>query len=166
MIVLAVDVGIQVCGYVLCKIRNLDVELLKEGEIKPPRKDSLPKKLNQIYASLEEEIKEFVPSAVLVEKLYSHYRYPTTLGVLAEVRGVVALLSHRHNLEFFEFSPTRARKAFLGKGNVNSEQVKKMAENVTGQKFKSVHTADAYSLAAAYSHMVKKEQLNDIANKR
>jgi hypothetical protein len=41
-----------------------------------------------------------------------------------------------------------------------------MAENITGSKFKSVHTADAYSLAAAYSNMLKREQLNDITNKR
>jgi Holliday junction resolvasome RuvABC endonuclease subunit len=70
MIVLAVDVGIQVCGYVLCNVKNLDVKLLEEGEIKPPRRDPLPKKLNQIYANLEEKIKEYTPECILVEKLY------------------------------------------------------------------------------------------------
>ena len=34
MIVLGVDVGIRVCGYVICRVCNLDIEILKEEEIK------------------------------------------------------------------------------------------------------------------------------------
>jgi Holliday junction resolvasome RuvABC endonuclease subunit len=40
----------------------------------------------------------------------------------------------------------------LGKGNVDSKQVKKMAENIVGHEFKSVHTADAFSLVFAFSN--------------
>jgi len=155
MVVLGIDVGLRVCGYVLCQVRGLDVNLLKEGEVKPNPKGTLPEKLGFIFEELHSQIKEYKPKAIAVEKLYSHYRHPTTLGILAQVRGVVVLLANQENLGFFEYSPTRARKSFLGKGNANSRQVRKMAESITGKKFASEHTADAYSLVVAFSHQQK-----------
>ncbi|UCD14963.1 MAG: crossover junction endodeoxyribonuclease RuvC [Candidatus Omnitrophota bacterium] len=159
MVVLGVDIGIRVCGYCVCKVKNLDINLIKEGEIEPPKKYLLPQKINFIFENLEKEFNEYNPAAIIVEKLYSHYRHPTTLGILAQVRGAIALLSFRKSVEFFEYSPTRARKSFLGKGNVNSEQVKKMAENVMGKEIKSTHTADAFSLVVAFSHAQKVQNL-------
>jgi len=159
MRVLGVDVGIRICGYVLCHVKNLKVDLIKEGQIKPDARNPLPQKFNHIFAELEKEINKHRPEAVVVEKLYSHYRHPVTLGILAQVRGVIALLAYQKEIGFFEFSPTRARKSFLGRGNVNSTRVKKMAENVTGKKFKSPHTADAFSLVVAFSHAQKMKKL-------
>jgi len=152
MLVLGIDVGIRVCGYVIASVKNLDVELIKEEQIKPNLKQTLAQKLNFIFEELKKEVVRYNPEAIIVEKLYSHYRHPTTLGVLAQVKGVTALLSQQNQIGYFEYSPTRARKSFLGKGSVNSDQVKKMAENITGKKFKSNHTADAFSLVVAFSH--------------
>jgi len=162
MIVLGIDVGIRVCGYVICEVNKLKVGLIKECQIKPNPKKPLPQKLNHIFEELKKQITEFKPRAIVVEKLYSHYKHPVTLGVLAQVRGIIALLAHKNDIEFFEYSPTRARKSFLGRGNVNSEQVKKMAENMVGKKMESVHSADAYSLIVAFSHEQKFRQLKKV----
>ena len=155
MRVFGIDVGIQVCGYVICDVKNLDITVIKEGEVKPSPRQSLPQKINCIFEALNSEVEQYTPKVIVVEKLYSHYRHPTTLGVLAQVRGVVALLAHQNKLEFFEYSPTKARKSFMGRGHVKSSQVKRMAENITGKKFKSEHTADAFSLVVAFSHAEK-----------
>lgn len=155
MLVLGVDVGIQVCGFCICGVRNLEVNLFEDGEVKPPRVYPLAQKLNYIFEELEGRIDKYHPETLIIEKLYSHYRHPATLGLLAQIRGVVVLLSYKKGLELFEYSPTQARKSFLGRGSVNSFQVKKMAEGVTGKKFKSIHTADAFSLAVAFSHTQK-----------
>jgi len=159
MKVLGVDIGLRTCGYVVTTLKNLKVSLIKEGEIKPNPKQELPQKLNCIFEEIKKEIQEHKPEAVVIEKLYSHHRHPTTLGILAQVRGVVVLLSYQEKIALFEYSPTRARKSFLGRGNVNSQQVKKMAENVTGKQFKSLHTADAFSLVVAFSHAQKLSNL-------
>jgi len=159
MKVLGIDVGLRACGYVLCEVRGLSISLINEGQIQPQPARPLNEKLYQIFETLRRQIQIYAPTALVVEKLYSHYRHPTTLGVLAHVRGVVALLAYQEGLDFFEYSPTRARKAFLGKGRGDSAQVKKMAENVTGRQFKSLHTADAYSLVVAFSHTQKFKQL-------
>jgi crossover junction endodeoxyribonuclease RuvC len=155
---LSIDVGIRTCGYVICEIFNSKIDLIKEGEIKPPSSLSLPQRLNYIFEELLKNAKEYKPQILLLEKLYSHYRHPTTLGVLAQVRGIIVLLSYKVGMSFFEYSSTRIRKCFLGKGNVKSDQVKRMAENLTGRKFKSIHIADAFSLAVAFSRIQKVEE--------
>jgi len=162
MRVLGIDVGLRTCGYVITAVKNLEVSLIKEGQIKPDSRLGLPQKLSHIFDELKKEVREYRPEAIVIEKLYSHYRHPVTLGILAQVRGIVVLLSDQEKIAFFEYSPTRARKSFLGRGNVTSQQVKKMAENVTGRRFNSLHTADAFSLVVAFSHAQK---LNRLLNK-
>ncbi|MCM8786752.1 MAG: crossover junction endodeoxyribonuclease RuvC [Candidatus Omnitrophica bacterium] len=159
MRILSVDIGLYVTGYVICEVDNLKISLIKEDEIKTARYDTFSKKLNYIFECLENQIQIFKPEAVLLERLYSHYRHPITFGILAQIRGVVVLLTERKNLKLFEFSPTKAKKSILGKGNSKSFQVKKMAENITGHTFKSNHTADAFSLVIAFSHMQKINKL-------
>jgi crossover junction endodeoxyribonuclease RuvC len=160
MIVCAIDVGLQVCGYVICATKNTRIKLIKEGEIKTRKTQNFAQKLNYIFNELSQEIDKHRPQAVILEKLYSHYRHPTTLGVLAQVRGVVVLLTQRRGLALYEYAPTRARKSFLGRGSASSEQVRKMAQNFTGETFKSNHTADAFSLVVAFSHEEKVKNLD------
>ncbi|MFA5007816.1 MAG: crossover junction endodeoxyribonuclease RuvC [Candidatus Omnitrophota bacterium] len=166
MIVCAVDVGLQVNGYVICETKNTQVKLIKEGEITTSRKQTFAQKLAFIYKELEKEIKQYNPEVLALEKLYSHHKHPLTLGILAQVRGVVVVLAEQKGLKIFEYSPTRARKAFLGTGSADSLRVKRMAENITGKNFISNHTADAFSLVVAFSHEEKVRSLILSATKR
>jgi Holliday junction resolvasome RuvABC endonuclease subunit len=159
MFVLAVDVGIRACGYVVCEINGSNVLLVNEGQIKPNPKLSMASKLGMIFDILKKEFEKSPLKKVLVETLYSNYRHPSTLGILAQVKGVVELLAYQYGIECIECSTTRARKAFLGRGSADSLRVKKMAENMTGKSFASEHTADAFSLAVAFSHQVKVDDL-------
>lgn len=159
MLVLAVDVGIRACGYVVCEIDGSNIFLVDEGQIKPNPKWAISFKLGVIFDILEKEFQKHAINKVLVETLYSNYKHPSTLGVLAQVKGVVGLLAYQHNVECVECSTTRARKAFLGRGSADSLRVKKMAEKMTGKSFESEHTADAFSLAVAFSHQLKVDDL-------
>lgn len=166
---LSIDVGLHITGYVICDVENSKISLIKEDEIKTKEKTGFSQKLHYIYECLYNQIISFRPQVMLLEKLYSHYRHPITLGILAQIRGVVVLLAEQNKLKLFEFSPTRAKKSILGRGNSNSSQVKKMAENLTGFEFKSTHTADAFSLVVAFSHLQKLNSLqilnsNDFKN--
>ena len=156
---MGVDIGLRTCGYIIATVKKLDISLIEEGQVKPNSRQALPRKLSHIFDELKKAVEEHKPGAIIVEKLYSHHRHPTTLGILAQVRGVVVLLSYQQGIPLFEYSPTRARKSFLGRGNATSQQVKKMAEGVTGKKFKSLHTADAFSLVVAFSHAQKLDRL-------
>lgn len=161
MFILGVDLGLTVCGYCICKIEKGKLIFIKDSQIKTPSKLPVVKRLSIIFDNLEKEIKKYSPRVIVMEKLYSHYRHPTTLGILGQVKGVISLLAYKKGLEVIEHSPTLARKSFLGTGSGNSSRVRKMAENLTGKKFISSHSADAYSLIVAFFHRYKHlKQLN------
>jgi len=153
MIVIGVDVGLKATGFVVCKATKERITLLKQDEIVTSTKDSLPERLNLIFKKLAKTIKRYQPQIIVLEKLYSHYRHPTTLGVLAQVRGVIVLLSSFYKLTLYEYSPTEVKKAIVGRGNASTVQVKRMIENVfLKKKIKSNHVADAFSLVVTFSH--------------
>ncbi|RKY40586.1 MAG: hypothetical protein DRP76_01630 [Candidatus Omnitrophota bacterium] len=152
MVVIGVDVGLKVTGYAVCELFKHKLKLIDKGEISTVVTSSLPQRLNSIFRELSLVIKKCSPEALILEKLYSHYRHPTTLGILAQVRGVVVLLSYIYRLKLYEFSPTQVKKAIIGKGNASGFQVKKMVENILGKKISSTHIADAFSLIVTFSH--------------
>jgi len=153
MLVVGVDVGLKATGFVVCKVTKDRIVLLKQDEIITSTKDSLPKRLNFIFKKLAEVIKKYQPQIMVVEKLYSHYRHPTTLGILAQVRGVIILLSSFYKLTLYEYSPTEVKKAIVGRGNASAIQVKRMIENVfLKKKIKSNHVAGAFSLVVTFFH--------------
>jgi crossover junction endodeoxyribonuclease RuvC len=162
MKVIAVDVGLRVTGYVVCSVHNSYVELCDNGQIATTTQSPLSQRLYKIYEGLVNVIERHKPQVLIVEKLYSHYKHPVTLGVLAQVRGVVLLLAEQYRLTLYEFSPTRARKALLGKGSARAPQVKKMVENVLKRKIKSQHIADAFSLVVAFAHTQKDHLLSEL----
>lgn len=160
MIILTVDIGLRESGYVVCDTyNNREVVILDEGTIKPRQRLNISEKIFFIYQRLKSIVETFSPKVLVLEKLYSHYRHPFTLEVLGQVKGIVMLLGAEYKLEVVEFTPTKARKAFMGKGNADSAQVRKMAESILGRKMLSKHTADAFSLAVAYSRYEKTKRL-------
>ena len=58
MRVLGIDVGLRTCGYVITAVKNLEVSLIKEGQIKPDPRQGLPQKLSHIFEELKKEVFE------------------------------------------------------------------------------------------------------------
>ncbi|MCK4809648.1 MAG: crossover junction endodeoxyribonuclease RuvC [Candidatus Omnitrophica bacterium] len=161
MVVLGIDVGLRTTGYVVCEVKGLEIKLLEDEQITPKVSLPLPRRLSAIFEKLAGVIEKTSPKILVLEQLYSHHKHPVTLGSLAQVRGVVALLASRYDLEFYEYSPTRAKKAISGTGKATASQVKRMVENFLNRRMKSQHTADAFSLIVAFSHEQKLKNIYD-----
>ena len=159
MVVLGVDVGLKTTGYVVCEVRGSNIELIQEGQVVTKPSMSFPFRLFFIYQNLLHIVEQYSPEKLILERLYSHHKHPTTLGVLSQVRGVIVLLGQQYNLEMHEYSPTKARNALLGKGSVDSSQVKKMVEATLKREVKSEHIADAFSLVVVFSRNQKMEKI-------
>jgi len=163
MRVLGIDVGLRVTGYVVCDVNGGSIELIDQGQISTGTGTVFSQRLGSIYDTLSAVVSRYSPQGLILEKLYSHHRHPTTLGVLAQIRGIAILLGYQKSLDIFEYAPTRARKALLGKGSADSFQVKKMIEANYGYKMGSEHIADAFSLAVTFSHARKIDLLKERA---
>ncbi len=159
MVVIGIDVGLRTTGYVVCEVKSAQIGFIADGQVSTTSARSLSHRLDAIYQHLQDVIGRYDVAVMVLEKLYSHYKHPATLGVLAQVRGVVVLLAHQSRLTLYEYSPTRARKAMLGVGSVRSAQVKRMGESMLKRNMRSQHIADAFSLIVAFSHYHKVRSL-------
>jgi len=157
MRILGIDPGLNITGYGLIDVSGNHLRLVEAGIIKTTVSSGIKNRLNKIHQGLLGLIQEQRPEVMVLEKLYTHYRHPTTACLLGHVRGVICLLSAQKDLDFFEYSPTRIRKSILGRGNASKLQVKRMMENIFKLKEGSLtlDTSDALAMAVAHANICK-----------
>jgi crossover junction endodeoxyribonuclease RuvC len=158
MRILGVDPGLKATGYgliELCSPDRYQMRLLEAGTIEPKTKEELQNKLQKIYTCLNEIILQYSPDVMVLEKLYSHYRHPTTACLLGHVRGVILLVSAHNKLKAVEHSVKRIRKSLSGNGNASKQQIREVVMHIL--KIKSdnltLDASDAIALALGYARM-------------
>ncbi len=89
MRVLGIDPGLKATGYGVIVHENKAITLLEVGTIEPKQKDLIQNRINKVHATLGNIIQQYKPDILVLEKLYSHYKHPTTACILGHVRGVI-----------------------------------------------------------------------------
>jgi crossover junction endodeoxyribonuclease RuvC len=156
MLILGIDPGLNVTGYGLIDSGSKGFTIKKAGFIKTQASEGLPKRLAKIHASLSRLLDEFRPDAIVLEKLYSHYKHPVTASLLGHARGVICMLAEQKQIPFFEYSATRVKKTTTGSGHASKVQMQKMVEHMLGaprESFGPVDTTDAISLAITHAYI-------------
>lgn len=158
MKILGVDPSLKATGYGLIEVStssSRQVKLLEVGTIEPRSKDSLPNKISKIYRHLDDIIAQYAPDVMVLEKLYAHYKHPTTACILGHARGVMCLLCAQRKVKLVEHSVKRIRKALLGNGNASKEQAREVVAHIL--KFDpgnvTLDASDALALALGYAHL-------------
>jgi crossover junction endodeoxyribonuclease RuvC len=157
MIILGVDPALSITGYGVINAKNKNIVLLEAGIISTSVKEQLPNRLNKIYNAFMKLISDTKPDCMVLEKLYVHYRHPTTAYLLGQARGVICLACAAKNLALVEYAATRIKKAIVGGGLASKHQVQRMVANTLGinslPKFTDV--TDALALAIAHSYILR-----------
>lgn len=157
MIILGVDPALAVTGYGVISAKNRELSLVEAGIISTSSKVELPKRLNKIYTAFIKLISDTKPDCLVLEKLYAHYRHPTTAFLLGQARGVICLACATKNIPLAEYAATRIKKAIVGQGLASKFQVQRMVADTLGiselPKFTDV--TDALALAIAHSNICK-----------
>ena len=156
MLVLGIDPGLNITGYGFIDSRKDGFILKTAGFIKTRATEGLPKRLNQIYTTLSQLLDQYKPDAIVLEKLYVHYRHPLTASLLGHARGVICMLAEQKNIPFFEYPATRVKKTTTGSGHASKIQIQKMVEHTLGANRESlgpVDTTDAISLAITHVYL-------------
>lgn len=163
MKILGIDPAINVTGYGLIEAKGNTLSLIDQGEIVTKGIDQLSKKLEKIYNILLRCVEIYRPNYIVVEKLYSHYKHPTTAYYLGNVKGLISLICGQKNIPLVEYGSTRIKKAIIGKGSASKYQVRKMIEYLLSLKepIKSFDTSDALSLAVAHAYISKTVKLSN-----
>jgi len=157
MIILGVDPALAVTGYGVIGVRINTLSLLEAGIISTHRKEKLPFRLDKIYCATTKLISDTKPDVMVLEKLYAHYRHPTTAYLLGQARGVIVLACATKNIPLVEYAATRVKKAIVGKGLASKSQVQRMVASLLNLENipKYTDVTDALALAIAHSYISK-----------
>lgn len=158
MRVLGVDPGLRVTGYAVVSVppggREADVDLIEAGVIRTPGSDAgIAARVRKVHDSLSELIGETRPDALVIERLFAHYKHPATAILMGHVRGVVCLLSSTCGVPLHSIASTQVKKAVTGQGHATKLQVQRMIQHTLRLKAlpEPSDVADALAIALAYA---------------
>ena len=152
MKILGIDPGLITTGYGLIEQTGNQVKLIEAGYISTSSNTAIESRLIKIHSSLKEILNTHKPKFLVLEKLYAHYRHPTTACLLGHVRGTICLLAAQEKINLIEYGATRIKKSIVGRGNATKSQVQNMVQmtlNLRSQKIKDDVT-DAIAIALAH----------------
>lgn len=157
MRILGIDPGLGITGFGVIDADAGSMKLVAVGDIRPPRKDSLPERLAFLKNALSRHIRQNQPEIAVLERVFTHYRHVTTAAKMAHARGAVCLAVQEHGIELIEYLPTRVKHAVTGKGNASKQQVASMVGqwiHVSDASW-SFDATDALALAIAHAHILE-----------
>jgi len=157
MKILGIDPALTITGYGLIDVKNKKLALIEAGIISTSSKDLVTVRLDKIYRGIIKLILDFSPDVLVLEKIYAHYRHPTTSYILGQARGVICLAAATKNIPLVEYAATRVKKAVVGKGLASKLQMQKMVGALLGlnnlPKYSDV--TDALGIAIAHSYIIR-----------
>jgi len=78
MRILGIDPALTITGYGVIDFKKNKLSLLEAGIVTTESRETTPNRLDKIYRSVTKLILDTKPDVMVLEKLYSHYRHPTT----------------------------------------------------------------------------------------
>ena len=164
MRILGIDPALTTTGYGVIDAIGSRLELVEAGVITTHAAQGLPQRLHTIHAGILTLISDTRPEVLVIEKLYAHYRHPTTAFVLGQARGVIVLSSAEQGIPLVEYPATRIKKAIVGKGLAGKYQVQRMVAHTLNIKKlpKYMDVTDALALAIAHARIARIEGLRGV----
>jgi crossover junction endodeoxyribonuclease RuvC len=131
VIVLGIDPGTASLGYgiverIAGRLREVD-----HGCLTTSPDTSLPERLLEIHALVDELISLHQPDLLGVERLFFSRNAQTAFAV-GQARGVVLLAAAQHGTPVREATPNEVKSAITGYGAADKEQVQRMVQLVLG----------------------------------
>lgn len=153
MRVLGLDPGLRRLGWGVVDIKGNNLTFVACGLIKSDEKLSLAERLAQLYHGLEAVMQEYKPQEVAVEITFVNKDAVATLK-LGQARGICLLVPALHHLPVAEYEPNKIKKAVVGAGHADKNQVQTMVKLLLPKAiFKIADEADALAIAICHAHI-------------
>ena len=154
MRIIGVDPGLRITGYGVIEKFNSSCHLVDSGVIGPPKEKTLEERIHIIYEALGQILERTRPEVMVLEKLYSHYKHPTTAILMGHVRGAICLLSALKKIPVVGYSATEVKKSITGNGNATKIQVQRMVQNLLNMEefLRPLDVSDAVALAITHTY--------------
>ena len=152
--VVGIDPGLNVTGYGVVECHGARVRLVEAGTVRS-RGDTLEDRLQAIHAGVREVIEAFKPTAMAIEQVFAHAKFPKAALILAHARGVICLAGVQSGLAMHHYLPNRVKSTLCGSGHAGKEQMQAAVQRELALAAvpKPADAADALAVALTDYHL-------------
>jgi len=150
--ILGLDPGTAATGFGIVAFADGRLTLELCGVWRPPAGLELPRRLDFLASALQEVVDRERPAAVSVETVFAAKNVASALK-LAHARGVLLAGAARACVPVFEYEPRLVKKALVGYGNAEKEQVRAMVLSLLSRQRSRIPLDAADALAVAICHV-------------
>lgn len=158
MRILGIDPGLGVTGYGIIEERTF--KLVEAGIIKTIVNTPIQDRIRKIFDEISGLIKEYKPSVLVLERIYSHYKHPTTAILMGHARAMACLVCGEFDVKLINYPSTRIKKAITGNGHASKYQVQRMVQSLLKLKEppEPLDVSDALAMALSYCFIEKNKR--------
>lgn len=167
--ILGIDPGLQLTGYGILELPDTkqasplnEPTLIEAGVLRFKSSDTVASRLAQLHAELKSLISEHRPSIMVIEKLYAHYKHPTTAIVMGHARGVILLAAQTAGMDIVDLPATEVKKAVTGYGHASKQQVQQAIQTHCrlAEPPSPPDVADAIAIALTHARRMLIQQMS------
>jgi len=125
------------------------VVVLDSGVISTSADLPLETRIHWIYDGVRRLLETHTPTMLVLEDLYTEYRFPRTALLMAHARGVICLAARQCDVTVLALAPAEVKRAIAATGAASKHQVQHSVRRLL--KLDALptpsHVADALALA-------------------
>jgi crossover junction endodeoxyribonuclease RuvC len=151
--ILGIDPGSTVTGFGIIDHDGGRLSMVIAGALKLGRSADLAVRIRAAADGIQGAIREHSPDEVCLERIFQHANVHSAL-VLAHVRGALMLELARSGFEISEYTALQVKKAIVGHGQADKDQVRSMVKRLLGldQLPRPHDVSDALAVAICHAH--------------
>lgn len=153
-IILGIDPGSRLTGYGVIRQQKGQLTYLGSGVIRT-EVNTLPQRLQRIYAGVSEIITQFQPNMLVIEEVFLAKNANSALK-LGQARGSAIVAGVNHHLPVFEYSARRVKQTVTGIGSAEKTQVQAMVMRLLRLASPpQMDASDALAIAITHAHTLR-----------
>ena len=146
---LGVDPGLVGTGWALLAPRAPGPVVVDTGVIETSADLPLAARVHAIYDAIHVVLDAHAPGLMVLEDLYTEYRFPRTALLMAHARGVVCLAACQRGVTVLALAPAEVKRAVAANGAASKAQIQHCVQRLfrLSELPRPSHVADALALA-------------------
>ena len=146
--ILGIDPGSQITGFGVVDLVGNRTSAVEWGSIRTGGEHS--DRLRSIFAALGQIVREYRPAEIAIERVFLSRNADSALK-LGQARAAAMCATFEANVPIFEYSARHIKKAVVGSGGAEKDQVQRMVQMILGVR-EAIAADAADALAAAICH--------------
>ena len=146
---LGVDPGLVGTGWGLVEPATGGAVVVASGVITTSGDTPLPARIREIYDGVTDVLAKHEPALLVLEDLYTEYKFPRTALLMAHARGAICLAAAQRDVEVMALAPAEVKRAIAAHGAASKAQIQVGVQRMLRLPAppRPSHIADALALA-------------------